>query len=312
MHTSLTSSKIKNSSSFYFMKKILISSLIVVCFSAAFAQQQVISLYPGAAPGSEEWTWNEAVSDTNVWNTKVVYNVSKPTLTVFKPNEKMSNGTAVIIAPGGAFHALSINNEGFDVAKSLVKKGVTCFVLKYRLVHCFTNNPVAETMKKWGSKKFEDDNKATIPLSIADGKAAIAYVRMNAKDFNIDTNRIGIVGFSAGGCVAAATAYDYTHENKPNFVAPIYPFFPKEMQGSVVADAPPMFLAAASDDGLQLAPHSVALYNQWLNAKKTVELHLFSKGGHGFGMRKQNLPSDKWIDRFYDWLQVNGWLIKSS
>jgi hypothetical protein len=142
----------------------------------AVAQQKVIPLYAGAAPGSESWTWGEAENDKNSWQTRVVYNVSKPTLTLFAPDAAKANGTAVIICPGGAFHALSIDSEGFDVAKWLTQKGVTCFVLKYRLARSFTTDPVAEVMAKWGKKEFNDANAAAIPLAIADGKAAIAYV----------------------------------------------------------------------------------------------------------------------------------------
>ena len=278
----------------------------------SFSQQKVIQLYNGAAPGSESWNWNEAENDKNAWQTKVVYNVSRPTLTVYKPEAGKANGTAVIIAPGGGFHALSINSEGFDVAEWLVNKGVTCFVLKYRLAHSLTTDPVTEMMAKWGKPEFDNENKAVIPLGIADGKAAIAYVRKHAGDYSLDTNRIGIIGFSAGGTVAASAAYNYTSENKPNFVAPVYPFFPKEMQGTIASDAPPLFITAATDDMLGLAPHSVDLYRQWLDAKHSVELHMFSKGGHGFGMRKQNLPSDNWIERFGDWLNTNGFLTKNK
>ncbi|MEJ7680118.1 MAG: hypothetical protein WKG06_20110 [Segetibacter sp.] len=154
-----------------------------ILFSAGIltAQQKVIQLYKGAAPGSENWTWNEAESDSNAWKTKAVYNVSHPTLTVFTPDSMSSTGTAVIIAPGGAFHALSINSEGYDVAKWLVKKGVTCFVLKYRLAHSLTTDPVAEMTAKWGKPEFNEENKAVIPLGIADGKTAIAYVRAHAR-----------------------------------------------------------------------------------------------------------------------------------
>src|SRR6476646_3044804 len=150
------------------------------------AQQKVIQLYNGAAPGSENWTWNEAGNDSNLWNTKVVYNVSHPTLTVFEPASKQQGGTAVIICPGGAFHALSINSEGFDVAKWLVKKGVTCFVLKYRLIHCLTNDPAAEFMSKVGKPELETEMKADIPYAVADGRNAIAYVRSHAEEFGID------------------------------------------------------------------------------------------------------------------------------
>src|SRR4028119_102153 len=160
------------------------------------AQQKVIQLYQGAAPGSENWNWNEAESDSNAWKTKAVYNVSHPTLTVFTPDSMSSTGTAVIIAPGGAFHALSINSEGFDVAKWLVKKGVTCFVLKYRLARSLTTDPVAEMTAKWGKPELHEAIKATIPLCVADGKNAISYVRAHAAEYGVDPHRIGIVGFS--------------------------------------------------------------------------------------------------------------------
>lgn len=282
----------------------LLGLLIVVI---ADAQQKVIQLYNGAAPGSENWTWNEAENDNNSWQTKVMYNVSHPTLTVFAPDSMQSTGTAVVICPGGGFHALSINSEGFDVAKWLVKKGVTCFVLKYRLVHCLTDDPTKEFMSKVGKPELEADMKSDIPFA-TDGKNAIAYVRNHADEFGIDKSKIGIIGFSAGGTVTASTAFGYTAENKPNFIAPIYPFFPPEMVSTIPADAPPMFIAVASDDGFQLTPHSVNLYQQWLTSKHSAEMHIYSTGNHGFGMRVQHLPSDTWIDRFADWLRVNGFL----
>ena len=212
------------------MKKcLLFLSFLLITLITVNAQQKVIPLYDGPAPGSESWTWNEAENDNNGWQTKVVYNVSRPTLTVFTPEAGKANGTAVIIAPGGAFHALSINSEGLDVAKWLVQKGITCFVLKYRLAHSLTTDPVAEVMAKWGKKEFEDENNAVIPLGIADGKAAIAYVRTHAAEYGILPDKIGIIGFSAGGTVTASSAFDYTAENKPNFAAPIYAFFPDAM-----------------------------------------------------------------------------------
>jgi acetyl esterase/lipase/lysophospholipase L1-like esterase len=287
-----------------------LSLLSSICFSACIlsAQQKVIPLYNGAAPGSENWTWNEAESDSNAWKTKAVYNVSRPTLTVYSPDSMSATGTAVVIAPGGAFHALSINSEGYDVAKSLVKKGVTCFVLKYRLARSLTTDPIAEMNAKWGKPEFEAALKATIPLSVADGKAAIAYVRAHANEYRIDPRKIGIVGFSAGGTVAASAAFNYTPDNRPDFVAPVYAYFPPEMVTKVSADAPPLFVVAASNDGLNLAPHSVSLYQQWLAAKQPAELHMYQAGDHGFGMRVQHLPSDTWIDRLGDWLRTNNYL----
>jgi len=290
------------------MKKTIILFALSLSLLVAHAQQKVIQLYSGPAPGSENWNWDEKVNEKNMWNTKVVYNVSRPTLTVFTPDASVANGTAVIICPGGAFHALSINSEGFDVASWLVKKGIVCFVLKYRLAHSLTDDPVKEVMDKSGKKEFNDENVAVIPLEIADGRTAIVYVRKHASEYKISPDRIGIIGFSAGGTVTASTAYNYTAENRPDFVAPIYAYMPEFLQSNVPNDAPPMFLAAATDDQLGLAPHSVDLYNKWVAAKHSAELHLYAKGGHGFGMRTQNIPTDTWIDRFADWLNAQGFL----
>ena len=293
------------------MKKILFVLAISILSSIVLqAQQKVIQLYDGPAPGSEGWNWSEAELEKNMWQTKVVYNVTKPTLTVFQPEASKANGTAIIIAPGGGFHALSINSEGFDVANWLVEKGITCFVLKYRLVHALTNDPTSEFMAKVGKKDMEEDMAKMIPFAVADGRKAIEWVRKHAGDYNISPDRVGIIGFSAGGCVAASTMFDYTSINRPDFVAPIYPFFPPNMIGTVANNAPPMFIVTATDDGFGLAPHSIELYNKWLNTKHDAELHMYARGNHGFGMRKQNLPTDKWIERFYDWLDVQGLLKK--
>lgn len=126
----------------------------------------------------------------------------------------------------------------------------------------------------------------------------------------MNPDRIGIMGFSVGGTVTASAAYNYTPETRPSFVAPIYLQYEWAIKGTVPSDAPPMFILAATDDPLGLAPHSVALYSDWTKAKKSAELHLLSKGGHGFGMRKQNLPSDHWIERFAEWLEVQKLLSK--
>ncbi len=159
-------------------------------------------------------------------------------------------------------------------------------------------------------KKSDFIEKMTpiVSLCIADGRAAIKYVRAHAAEYEIDPDRIGIIGFSAGGTVAASTAFNYTPENKPDFVAPIYAYMPPSLQGPVPDDAAPMFIAAATDDNLGLASHSVGLYSKWLAAKKPAELHIYEKGGHGFGMHKQNIPTDTWIERYGDWLGLIGML----
>ncbi len=291
------------------LRAITIIGILLVLTSAASAQK-VIRLYPGAAPGSEKWTHQEKEYFSPIFNTQVVTNVAQPTLTAYLPEAAKANGTAVIVAPGGGFHALSINSEGVDVAKWLAERGVAAFVLKYRLVPTGEDG-VKEMMEKAANRqKFDADNAAVVPLAIADGIAAVAYVRKHAAEFGIAPNRIGLMGFSAGGTVTAGTLFNCTAESRPDFAAPIYAYLGALKETAAPKDAPPLFVVAASDDQLGLAPDSVSLYSKWLAAKKPAELHLYSKGGHGFGMKKQNLPSDQWIDRFGDWLGLQGLLKK--
>lgn len=292
------------------MKHIVVCLLLIVVVKLN-AQQKVIQLYEGAAPGSENWNWDEKFQDSskNMFKTNLVYDVSKPTLTVYAPDPGVANGTAIVICPGGGFHLLSINSEGIDVANWLVKKGVTCFVLKYRLVHSLTGNPAQDMIDMINKPASNDEEiKKVVVMAISDGKTALAYVRKHAAEYKISPDKIGIIGFSAGGTVTASSAFNYTPENKPDFVAPIYAFMPDSLMTNIAADAPPMFIAAASDDQLGLAPNSISLYNHWLAAKHPVELHMYVKGGHGFGMRIQHLPTDNWIERFGDWLKVEGFL----
>ena len=285
--------------------------ILLLCFAAFLqAQQPVIPLYKGTAPGSENWDWKETTIPKNSNGLVITHNVVTPTLTVYTPEAGMANGSSLIICPGGGFHILSMNTEGWDVAAALVKKGVTCFVLKYRLAHTLTNDPMQEMMSAIQSGDVDKKMEKTIPLSIADGKAAIAYVREHATELGINPNRIGIMGFSAGGTVAGSAAFNYTPSNKPDFVAPVYAYMPAVLMGTVAADAPPMFLVAASDDQLNLQTNSVDLYTKWNSAKKSAELHLYTKGGHGFGMRNQNIPTDTWLDRFTDWMGLLGFLKK--
>jgi len=287
------------------MKKLLIAVFVFACLGVN-AQQKVIQLYNGAAPGSENWNYDEKLAPSET--VPLAYDVSHPTLTVYRPDPAFNTGTAMVVCPGGGFFILAIKNEGSDVANWLTQKGITVFVLKYRTGHSLTDNPGKEVWDNIHKGDFEEKIKTIIPLSIADGKAAIAYVRAHAAEYGISPSRIGIMGFSAGGTVAASAAYNYTSENKPDFVAPIYAFMPPALQGTIAADAPPMFLVAANNDDLALDSHSVDLYNKWTAAKRPVELHLYVKGGHGFGMHRQNIPTDNWIDRFGDWLGQQGLL----
>jgi acetyl esterase/lipase len=286
----------------------MIAAFAAVGCLAGQAQNQVVRLYEAKAPGSESWTHSEKENSQNLWNTRVVFNVADPTLTVFKPDPAKANGTAVIICPGGAFLALSIDSEGNDVARWLVERGVTCFVLKYRLVKCETDDPTREVGTRG---PLDQVVKPIVPLAMADGLAAIGHVRKHAATYGVHPERIGIIGFSAGGTVASSVAMNYTRETRPNFAAPIYLAYSWTIKDrGVPADAPPLFVLAATDDQLQLAPHSVQIYQDWVKAGKPAELHLYAKGGHGFGLRKQNLPSDRWIQLFADWLDLQGWMKK--
>jgi acetyl esterase/lipase len=287
--------------------KILLTVSVALISMQLSAQQNVIHLYDGPAPGSEQWKQKEQENNHNGWNTRVVFNVTDPTLTVFYPDPAHANGTALVICPGGGFFALSMDSEGFDVARWMAAKGVTCFVLKYRLVETKGNDPVKENDAK-SQKESDKAHEPIRPLAMADGLEAIRYVRTHAAEYGVNPARIGIIGFSAGGSVTASVAYNYTPGTRPNFVAPIYLQYEWTIKKTVPADAPPMFLLAAQDDQLGLAPHSVQLYNDWTAAHKSAELHILPKGGHGFGMRKQNLPSDKWIELFAAWLDGLGYM----
>ncbi len=283
--------------------------LVLAVMAGTVGAQDVIPLYPGVLPGSAGENYLEKKYFSNVWKTEVVTNVTKPTLTVYKP-AGAGNGQAIVVCPGGGFMALSIDNEGVDVAKWLAARGITAFVLKYRLAHT-DGDATQEFMTLFPDRnKFDELTAGVIPLSISDGLAAVAYVRKHATEWGVAADRVGIIGFSAGGTVAAAAGLRYSPESRPAFVAPIYAAAAMFRSTPVPADAPPMFLSAATDDQLGLAMDSIGLYEQWTGAHKSVELHMYAKGGHGFGMKKQGLPSDEWIDRFGDWLESQGWLKK--
>ena len=293
------------------MKTVVLRTLCIALFLATrLPAQDVIPLQTGAPSGSTPENYPEKEYFSKVWNTEVVANVTKPSLTVFKPSPKLRNGTAVVICPGGGFMALSITSEGTDVAKFMAARGVTAFVLKYRLAHT-GDDATQEFVEMFVDKqKFQEMAAKIVPLSIADGLAAVTYVRQHASEWGVCPDRVGIIGFSAGGTVAAGVAFHYRPEGRPAFVAPIYAAGARFKDDPVPADAPPMFAVAATDDQLGLAPQSVALYEKWTGANKSAELHMYANGGHGFGMRKQNLPTDHWIDRFDDWLELQGWLKK--
>lgn len=273
-----------------------------LCFILALPAEAAdrIPLYE-SAPDTAAWTGGEREYFSEIFRTEVVTNVSIPTLAPFLPPADKANGVSVIIAPGGGFHALSINSEGNDVAKWLNERGVTAFVLRYRLVPSGEDG-VAEMMAK-DEAASNRDMTAIVPLAGADGLAAMQLVRARAEEFAIDPNKVGFMGFSAGGAVTLHVAYLHNGNSQPAFVAPVYAANRWLQDHPKPNTLPPAFIVAASDDQLGLAIDSVNAYKYWLDAKVPAELHMYARGGHGFGMRRQGLPSDQWIERFGDWLE---------
>jgi acetyl esterase/lipase len=261
----------------------------------------VIFLYDGPAPGSESWDWEE--QEAKMGQATFAYNVVSPSLTVFEADPEKATGIGIIVCPGGGFHFLSMDNEGFAVARWLNERGITAFVMKYRLVHCETDNPMAEFMAKGpNSEKFNRDIEPTVAMDLADGRAAVAYVREHAAQWGLKTDRIGIMGFSAGGTVTTGVSFTYEQASRPDFAAPIYPYVGSFGDPPVPEDAPPLFIAAATDDTFGFQTHCTKLYDRWVSAGHSAELHIYRTGSHGFGMQHRGIPTDGWIDLFYEWI----------
>lgn len=289
------------------MKKTVFWGLLLLAQIASAQAPITLRLYSGKAPGSETWTWQEGLNTQNPFQTPVAYNVVDPTLTAYLPSPEKSTGTAVIIAPGGAFHTLSIESEGSKVAEWLRDRGIAAFVLKYRLVRSMTDQPVQELLAKMNDfKKLDEINAPVVKLALQDGLQAVRYVRTNASQYQINPNKIGFIGFSAGGTVTASVALSADDASRPNFIAPIYLYGGAVLGDRVPSTRLPMFVAVAADDELGLMPHSLRIYEQWIQAKQSAELHVYPKGGHGFGMHQKNLTSDTWIDRFAEWMRQEG------
>ncbi len=258
----------------------------------------IVPLWPDSVPGSEDWTWQEQDSFLPTGE-RVIRNVSRPSLSCYFPEPSAASGAAVIICPGGAFHFLSIDFEGTDVARWLSSHGIAAFVLKYRLLH--TTDAFMDEVSACLSDR---DRLAALmqpfyPLLTADIQQALRLVRSNASWFAVNPHAVGVLGFSAGAVVAALSAMHHDAETRPDFVAPIYcgPL----PDDSFPADAPPLFMLMADDDAMATA-NSKRLYDMYHAAHLAVEMHIYDRGGHGFGMKKQNLPADAWIERFCEWL----------
>lgn len=234
-------------------------------------------------------------------------NVSIATLTPFLPTKSKATGAAVIVAPGGGFRTLSMENEGWNVAKALVKKGVAAFVLKYRL------NPTPpdmagfeESMRQMFSgtsrrPPTSQDPAVMLAPQIADAAAAFELVRSRAREWNIDPTKVGMIGFSAGAMLTMSTTL-YGKDVNPAFIGDIYgPLNAVK----VPANAPPLFIALAADDPF-FANGGYGVIDSWKAAKRPVEFHLYEQGGHGFGMYPKVTTSTGWFEAFASWLRMHG------
>lgn len=233
-----------------------------------------------------------------------VRNVSAATLTPFLPAPDKATGAAVIVAPGGGFFGLSIETEGYAVARWLAAHGIAAFVLKYRVLptpadfDVFTREMLAVRSGKPSLLRLPEDTPA---FSREDGLAALALVRTRAREWQVDPSRIGMMGFSAGAFTTLSVTATARPGERPAFIAPIYG---RMSTRDVPADAPPMFAVLAEDDPL-FAAQGFGLVESWVRARRPVEFHLYQNGGHGFGLGRPGTTSDGWINAFMTWLRAN-------
>jgi acetyl esterase/lipase len=274
--------------------------LLLLLAGSAFAQNAPILLWPNGAPGSEGKTAGEAVRVTENGE-HIVSSVHRPSITPFLPSKENATGAAVIIASGGGHRELWMDHEGYNVARWLSQHGVAAFVLKYRLAL---------------------DNGSTYTIegsALADIQRAVRLVRRRASEWGINPEHIGVMGFSAGGELAAmaSTRYDAgvagaadpieSESSKPAFQALLYPAIPHNM--SLSKQTPPAFLVCGEDDRPDIAEGLPQLYLSLKQAGVSAELHILARTGHGFGVRPGNRPPVSDLPQlFVEWLDVQGML----
>jgi len=308
-----------------FLKLTKAAALLAAFAFAVSASAQDGTIYPLEAPpepnaialgtGSVK---DQAAQESwfRQWGEPMARNVSTATLTPFLPDPAKATGAAVIVAPGGGFRWLSMNNEGWKVAKALADQGIAAFVLKYRLIPTpGTLDGLKESMNRTfaavtpppvapGAPAAEAPKPPMPDLSnqLTDAEAAYALIVKNAKEWGVDTKRLGMIGFSAGaGLTMHCTLHSKTM--KFAFIGPIYGGMgPVE----VPKDAPAMFNVIASDDFLFKGQFGVV--KSWFEAGRPVEFHLYQNGGHGFGLGYPGKTSNGWFPVFMHWLDVNGFL----
>jgi acetyl esterase/lipase len=302
------------------MKKSIITLSLLFTMTQAQAQQEM-PLYPNEVPNSKP-IQNTQKSETDKNGILRISEVSVPTLTVYSPPKGMSNGTSVIICPGGGYRILAASHEGLDVAKEFNKMGVTAFVLKYRIP-----NENAQI------------DKSIAPLQ--DAQQAIRTVRKDAIKYGINPNKIGIMGFSAGGHLAATASTHFVKpvgENtdetnvRPDFSILAYPVITMKEFGhrgsleqligknpsvelmelysnerQITKDTPPVFLVHAGDDNAVPVKNSLSYYEACQKNGVSASMLIYPKGGHGFGLNNKT-TKDKWMDSVKNWMDSMGWL----
>lgn len=288
---------------------LLLLLLLLVAFTTPIVAAEPITLdvWPDTVPGERGDVGEEQLQPPGTGKpVQRLANVTKPTITVYRPAKEKDTGTAVLICPGGGYNILAWDLEGTEVAEWLNSIGVTGIVLKYRV------------------PRRQDREKHDAPLQ--DAQRAMSLVRKHASQWDLEPTRIGILGFSAGGhlSAAASTNYDKRHYDaideidgiscRPDFALLIYPAYLTEGDGlapeiRVTADSPQTFFAHASDDGIS-SENSIAMYLALKKAKVPSELHIYSSGGHGFGLRPTDHPASTWPQRGEQWMRSRGLLNK--
>lgn len=285
---------------------------LALCASALGAAPIELRLWPGKAPGSENWSVPESISERG--GSRIAINVTDPTLTVYLPDPSKSTGAAIIVAPGGALQALSIDSEGTKVAEWLNEKGIAAFVLKYRLRQqqpgagrTFAPPPgPREELKIVHGNANPAPGDAVLDevlrMGIADAQQALRLVRKNAGQWRIDPKRVGLMGFSAGGGVSVGAVLADEPGASADFLISVYG--PSLQDVIVPADAPPLFVAVGSNH-FNVTNGCLALFAEWRKAGKPAEIHVYDQVSGGFAMSKRGLPVDTWPDRLLDWMQLH-------
>lgn len=282
----------------------LAAALLSGAAQATVPSGAIIALYPKGAAAPLDVPESR---DTLETGETMLFNVSEPTLELFRPAPGTANGTAVIIAPGGGFVGLGYEAGGTDVARRLVQRGITALVLKYRTIQSpddATHMPALhmQEMEAIMARAKSGEPAQVSPFAgekhaVEDGARAMAIVRERASEWGINPARIGFIGFSSGAFLAVDLAIG-DKAARPDFVGLIY----GGLRTPVPTDASPAFIAAAADDDY-MPGDAVQLYTAWRKAGVPAELHVYERGGHGFDLKPKGTTSDHWFDELVWWMQ---------